>query len=370
MKKYIIITLCAISLMSASCDLFGAPMAGVYKTSNGGVDWQATNKLNPNSPSVNSNANTNNSNTDTALANGTIAGLGISKLAYDPQKADVVYAGAYNAGLYKSTDGATSWEQILGQIPVIDFTINPNDDQMIYAAGTFNERGRALLTHDGGKSWNTIYTSASTNSAVRAIALNPNSPEQVVIGLSQGELIMSNDAGTTWRLIQSYNDRINQIFWNNDGIYVVVKATGVFKSSDGGNTFQLITANLQSSGNTSSLSIFGSSISSFNQMAISLNNPQEMFLTTNQGLYRSYNGGVLWQFVSMPLRQSSISPNAVAIARSSDFVVYVSAGSIIYKTTDGGSTWSTSDTQTNKLVNSLIVDPNLPQAAYAGIYTN
>lgn len=358
MKKYIIVTICAISLLSASCDLFGKPTAGVYKTSNGGVDWQATNVF----KSTNTNAG--------ATSSVNIAALGISRLAYSPQKEDTVYAGAFNAGLYKSTDGAATWEQILGQIPVIDFAINPNDDQMIYAAGSFEDRGRALLTHDGGKSWNAIYTSATTNSSVRAIALNPSSPEQVVIGLSQGELIMSNDAGATWRLIQSYNDRVNQIVWNYDGIYAVVKGTGVFKSSDGGNSFQLITANLQSSGNTSTLSIFGSSISSFNQLAISQNNTQRMFLTTNLGLYESNNGGTSWTFITMPLRQSSISPTAVAIARSSDNIVYVSAGSVIYKTTDSGSNWSTSDTQTNNLVNSLIVDPNLPQAAYAGIYTN
>lgn len=356
MRKYILITICAVSLLSASCDLFGVPTAGVYKTSNGGVDWQATNVLK--------------TVVDGKTTMGTISALGISKLAYDPQKSDVVYAGAYNAGLYKTTDGAATWEQILGQIPVIDFAINPNDDQMIYAAGSFEERGRALLTHDGGKSWNAIYTAATTNSAVRAIAINPFSPEQVVIGMSQGELIMSMDAGATWRLVQSYNDRVNQIVWNNSGIYVVVKGTGLFKSSDGGNTYQLITANLQSAGNTSTLSIFGSSISSFNQLAISESNTQVMYLTTNLGLYRSGDGGNSWQFVTMPLRQSAVSPTAVAVARSSDNVVYVSAGSIIYKTVDSGSSWSTADTRTGNLVISLLIDPNLPQAAYAGIYTN
>lgn len=356
MKKYLIITICAISLLGASCDLFGKPAAGIYKTSNGGVDWQATNALKLSS--------------DTTSATGSMAALGISKLAFDYQKPDTLYAAAFNAGLYKSTDGAAVWEQILGQIPVIDFVLNPNDNQMIYAAGSFEDRGRALLTRDGGKSWNAIYTAATNNSSVRAVALNPNNPEQVVIGLSQGELIMSNDSGSTWKLVQSYNDRVNQIIWNNSGIYVVVKGTGVSRSTDGGNTFQLITANLQSSGNTSTLSIFGNSITSFNQLAISRANPQVMFVTTNVGLYRSYDGGTNWQFVTMPLRQSAVSPTAVAIAGSSDNVVYVSAGSVIYKTADSGSNWSTTDTNTGNLVNSLIVDPNLPQAAYAGIYTN
>ncbi len=186
--------------------------------------------------------------------------------------------------------------------------------------------------------------------------------------MAQGELILSNDGGATWRLAQSYNDRINKIIWNYDGIYVVVKGTGIFKSIDNGNSFQLVTSNLQSTGNTSNLSIFGNSVSSFNQLAISQSNPMTMYMTTNLGLYKSTTGGSSWSFVSMPLRQQSLTPIAVAIAPSSDNVVYVSAGTIVYKSVDGGSSWSASETGTGKLVNALLVDPNLPQVAYAGGY--
>lgn len=349
MKKLLLLTLIGISLLSAACDWYGSTAtAGILKTSNGGIDWQASNDLKDKT--------------------GTLTQLSISRLAFDPLATEILYASSYNAGLYKSTDGAATWEQILGQIPVIDFAIHPNDSQTLYAAGFFEERGRALVTRDGGKSWNAIYTAATTNSAVRSIALNPNSPQQIVIGLSQGELILSNDGGATWRLVQKYNDRVNRIVWNNNGLYIVVRNTGIFRSVDEGNNFQLITASLQSAGNTSTLSIFGSQISNYNQLAISRLNPDIMYATTNLGLYASANGGVTWQFVSMPLTQTSLAPTAIAIAPSSDNVVYVSAGTIVYKTADAGETWSIADTQTGGLVNALLVDPNLPQAAYAGVY--
>lgn len=350
MKKLVIITIAVLALLSASCDLFGTTTAGVLKTANGGVDWQASNNLKDNA--------------------GSIAGLSISKLAFNPQATEIIYASSFNVGLYKSVDGAANWEQILGQIPILDFALHPNDPQTIYVGGYFEERGRALVTRDGGKSWNAIYTASAGNSSVRSIALNPVSPEQVAIGMSQGELILSSDGGATWRLAQSYNDRINKIIWNSDGLYVVVRGTGIFKSSDGGFTFQLITSGLQSSGNTSTLSIFGSQVSSYNQLAISSFDPNLMYVTTNLGLYRSRDNGNSWQFVNMPLRQSAIAPTAVAIAPSSDNVVYVSAGSIVYKTADGGNSWSAADTGTDSLVNALLVDPTLPQAAYAGIFVN
>jgi photosystem II stability/assembly factor-like uncharacterized protein len=350
MKKYIILSLCLLSLTAASCNLFKPKIAGVMRTSNGGVDWQSINKLKTGTDSI--------------------AGLSISKLAFDPHGSDVLYASAFNSGIYSSHDGGGTWEQILGQIPILDFAINPNDNQTIYAGGYFEDKGRALLTHDGGKSWNAIYTAATVNSAVRTIAINPNSPEQVAIGLSQGELILSNDAGATWRLAQSYNDRINKILWTPEGIYVVVKSTGIFKSEDLGNTFKLISANLQTPVNTSTLGIFGDAVSGYSQLAISQSNPATMYVTTNLGLYRSTNGGAAWQFVKMPLRQSSLAPTAISIAPSSDNIVYVSAGSIIYKTLDGGNSWSASDTGGTNLINALLVDPTLPQVAYAGVYLN
>ena len=352
MNKYIILSVCALSLLSASCGLFPEKIGGVLKTSNGGVDWQASNALKAGEDGE----------------QGTIVGFSISKLAFDPNGTDTLYAGTFDGGLYKSTDGASSWEQILGQIPIIDFAINPNDSQTIFAAGYFEERGRVLLTKDGGKSWNAVYTAATNNSAVRSVAVNPNNTQQVIIGMTQGELIVSGDSGATWRLANNYSDRINRIIWNNNGLYVLVKSAGLYRSTDGGSSFQLITAGLQSSGNISNLSIFGNTITSYNQLAISNTNPSLMYITTNLGLYRSTDGGASWGFVSMPLRQSDLAPTAVSIAPSSDNILYVSAGSNIYKTADGGNTWSISDSLTGSLVNTLLIDPELPQAAYAGVY--
>jgi photosystem II stability/assembly factor-like uncharacterized protein len=355
MKKAFFISLAALTLLSAACDFNNKGTAGILKTSNGGVDWQASNTIKASDPEA----------TDSSMLE-----FSISKLAFDPVAPEILYASSYNAGLYKSVDGAATWQQILGQIPVLDFAVHPQDNQTIYAAGYFEGRGRVLLTRDGGKSWNAIYTSAANNTSVRSVALNPNSPHQVAIGLSGGELIMSDDAGQAWRLAQSYNDRINRIIWTRDAVYVVVRTTGVFKSTDGGASFQLATANLQSPGNSSSDFdiIFGSSIGNFNQLAVSESGSGVLFLTTNLGLYRSENAGNSWQFVSMPLRQSATPAMAVAISRSSDNTVYVSAGSIIYKTTDFGSTWSSADTQTNSLINALAVSPDLPQVAFAGAF--
>lgn len=349
MKKILIISVLAISLLSASCDLFNNSQTGVLKTSNGGIDWQSANQMKDSKE--------------------TISNLSITKLAFDPIAPGVMYASSTNSGLYKSSDGATTWEQILGQIPVVDFAINPTDSNNIFVGGYIEGRGRALVTKDGGKSWNAIYTSADTDSSVRSIAINPNNTAMVAIGLSQGELIVSNDSGATWRLVQSYNDRVNQIIWQNNNLYVLVRNTGVYWSTDNGVNFQLITSNLRTTGNTAVSSIFGGQASKYNHVAVSSSNPGLLYITTNLGVFRTTNFGQNWEFINLPLKRDSVIPNVVAISKVSDNAVYVSAGTIIYKTSDSGQTWSASDSGTDNLVNAILIDQSLPQVAYAGIST-
>lgn len=349
MKTKILLVIGLVSLLSASCNLFSKPTAGILKTSNGGVDWQASNKFKGD-------------------AKRSMVGLSISRMEFDPAGNDVLYAGAFNSGLYVSKDGGENWEELLGQIPVIDFAINPIDNQKIFVAGFYQDRARALATQNGGKSWNEIYSEAAGNSSARAIAINPADTNQILLGLSSGELILSQDSGATWRLVHNYNDRINRIIWRNEGVYVVVRGTGVFKSTDDANSFQQITATLRPVNGGIGFSIFGDNVSTYYQLSISPLNSNLMYVTTASGLFKSVDGGGTWTYVSMPLQQDDIAPSSVAIAPSSEDVVYVGSGSHIYKTVDGGSNWLATDTGTNELINALLVSPDLPTIAFAGVF--
>src|SRR5438067_2214641 len=75
----------------------------------------------------------------------------IRAIAVDPHDADFVIAGGL-AGVWRSTDGGRSWEQISDQINVESVAIDPRAHDRIYV-GTWRQGYR---TEDGGKTWKLI----------------------------------------------------------------------------------------------------------------------------------------------------------------------------------------------------------------------
>ncbi len=344
MNKFLI-AIVSIALLAVSCNFRSEAKVGIVKTANGGVDWQSANKI--------------------AGSDQSLLERSISQLKFNPDK-NRIYAASFTGGLYYSEDAAENWTGMLAGIPVYDFVFDPYNQDVIYASTYLSERGRLLATKDGGKSWNEIYSDADKSNPVRAVAVNPNNPSEILIGLGKGALIKSNDNGSSWHLIQNYNDRINRIVWENNNLYVIVKGTGVFRSVDNGESFSQITRNLRTPSNSVTGFNFRSAVSDYRQLAIDPVDGTHLLLTTHRGLFESNDSGASWNFIDLPFRQEDNEPFAVAFADSSD-TVYVSVGSVILKSTDGGSNWSSSDTQTNGLVSTILVSPGLPQLAFAGV---
>jgi photosystem II stability/assembly factor-like uncharacterized protein len=353
MKLRNFLALGLISLLAAACNPFGTNSTyGIIKTANGGSDWQFANQLN--------------------TAKGTLGGTSVSKIVYDPQKSDHLFAGTFDSGMFMSEDAGNTWQQILSRFSVYDLAVDPNSSDIIYAAGSYTDHGRVLATRDGGKSWVEIFNEASTQNPVRAIALNPDNNQEIVIGLASGNLIKSRDAGVNWQLLQKYSDRINRLDWQGGALYVVVRSSGLYRSFDSGASFSSISKGLSipefNSNNNSGLLLSPAGVANFNHVAVSRSNPDTIYLTTSSGLFQSFNAGNSWNFVPLPVHQRDLQALAITVAPSSDNVVYASVGSTIYKSSDGGRSWQAEDTHSLGLIVTIAVNPELPQQAFAGIY--
>jgi hypothetical protein len=349
-KTKIFIILISVVFLGASCNpLRKAETAGVVKTVNGGADWQFSNIFKDETQ-------------------GTLNPYAISKIALNPHHREVVYASSYNLGIAKSDDSGASWYSILSKVGVYDFAIDPNNSNVMYAAGFFGTFGKLLKTTDGGASWVEVYNEQGTENPVRSVSINPNNTSQVLIGTASGSLIKSADGGGSWILATNFSDRIQRIIWQNNSVYVLTRTKGLFKSVGFAESFENISKTLARDINFSSLTYNTQGVEAFNQFYLDPFSSNLIYLATSNGVYKTTNGGGVWELLKLPIKEGESNARAIYIARSSSNIVFTSVGSTIYKSLDGGSSWQTQGIATNGFVNYILVDPELPQIVYAGVY--
>jgi photosystem II stability/assembly factor-like uncharacterized protein len=139
-----------------------------------------------------------------------LEGRGARCLAVDPKDPATLYVGTSDEGLFKSTDGGESWEQLPGiEHPRITAVAVSPTSGAVYA-GT--EPSALFVCRDEGGSWRALegmrnLPSAPTwsfpprpwTSHVRAIALSYADPNLVVVGIELGGVVRSTDGGETWQ---------------------------------------------------------------------------------------------------------------------------------------------------------------------------
>ncbi len=335
--------------LSAACGLGKGTASGVIKTVNGGADWQFFNKIEEGSA-------------------GNLTASQISKLKFDPQNREMVYAGTYNQGLFRSQNSGENWKVILSKLSVYDFALDPFDSNIIYAAGSFSDFGKVLKTEDGGASWQEIYNEASKQNSVRAIAINPGNPNQLIIGTSSGNLIKSLDGGLSWQLVKNFEDRINRLFWQGGEVYVLLRDKGLFRASSAMDNFDYLTESLARNLSVGGINFDKPEVERFNQAYIDEFSGNLLYLATNIGIYKSVDRGVSWQQMALPVKGSASDTWTITVSKSSSNLVFTNVGATIYKSTDGAVSWQTQSIATAGLINYILIDPELSQIVYAGIY--
>ena len=158
--------------------LYAGTSGGVYKSVNEGGHWEKVNNgLVPPEMIKSSRA------------------LNVTSIHVDPFEPDTVYA-ATLSGLFKSTDGAASWDRIgqsLQDQMIISMILDRSKRGVIYITG----RDGVHRSGDGGANWKTLNKGfASTN--IRSIAQSATNPDLFYAGTNGSGLYRSQDAGETW----------------------------------------------------------------------------------------------------------------------------------------------------------------------------
>ncbi len=200
----------------------------------------------------------------------------IGAIALDPNDANTVYVGtgesnmrntvSYGNGIYKSTDGGDNWTKIGldSSEHISKILINPNNTQIIYVAvpGALwsDSKVRGLYkSTDGGTSWNKIlYTDERTGCA--DVVMNPQNPDELLVtmwefrrkpyafssGGKGSAMYKSKDGGKTWTKItkglpEGDLGRMALALSPSNPKHILAiieaKATGLYVSMDGGESW-------------------------------------------------------------------------------------------------------------------------------------
>ncbi|MEM7457129.1 MAG: hypothetical protein AAF456_22495 [Planctomycetota bacterium] len=139
-----------------------------------------------------------------------------------PTNTDIIYVGSASGGIWKSIDGASSWQPLddfLPSLSIGDMVMHPEDPDTLYAAtgegffdtveGTSNTaavRGAGIFkTTDAGATWNQIPSTDNPDFYfVNRLEFHPNDSNTMLAACNSG-IWRSTDAGDTWTLQAAFH---------------------------------------------------------------------------------------------------------------------------------------------------------------------
>ncbi len=288
-----------------------------------------------------------------------------------PSQPKVFYVAQVNGGVWKSTDYGRIWNPIFDDQDtqsVGAIAVAPSDPNIVYVASGEGLQRPDLSVGDGiykstdaGKTW--THLGLRDGQQIPALAIDPRDPNKVfaaVLGHPYGAneergIFRSTDGGETWQKVlykdentggsdvgidPSNPDVLYACLWRarqgpwEDGNSYGGAGGGIFKSTDGGSTWNKLSGGLPDD-----------IVQAY--VTISASNPQVLYsslaVTRGTRIYRSDDGGEHWTQTTTDTRPSvRIGGGDLAVPRvdpKNPDVVYTTS-TVTWRSTDGGKTWT------------------------------
>lgn len=349
----------------------GSTGGGVWKTTDAGISW--------------------NNISDGFFKTGTVGAIAVAES--DPNIV-VVGMGEHAArgvmtsmgdGVYKSMDAGKTWKHfgLEKTRHISDVVIHPKDPNIIYITaqgaqyGPSQERG-VYRTQDGGKNWSKILT-VDQNTGASSLSMDMNNPRILYASMwehrrypwimesggKQSGLYKSTDGGDTWDQLKRGLPKafgksgISVSRANSERVFAVIEAEGekggVYRSDDAGKTWKII--------NKNRINIARSWY--YMEIFADPQNEDHVYVL-NAPVMKSIDGGKSFSNIRVPHGDNHhlwINPtNNQNLINSNDGGANISF--------NGGQSWSTQQNQPTAQFYRVITDNKVPYHVYGGQQDN
>jgi photosystem II stability/assembly factor-like uncharacterized protein len=246
---------------------------------------------------------------------------------------------------------------------VVGFAVDPNDRSHYFAASA---SGGVWKTNNGGTTWAPVFDDQHSYS-IGVVVLDPKSPSVVWVGtgennsqrsVSYGDgVYKSDDAGKSWKNVGlAHSEHIGRIVIDpshTDTVYVAAQGPlwksggdrGLFKTTDGGKTWKNILTISENTGVTDvaldprdSNVIYASAYQRSRHVWTMIDGGPE------SALYKSTDGGATWSKLKSGLPTDDMGRIGIAISPVNPNVIFVTIEAAnkkggIFRSTDNGATW-------------------------------
>jgi photosystem II stability/assembly factor-like uncharacterized protein len=348
---------------------FGGTGGGVWRTRDGGATWDNV--------------------SDKHFKTGSVGSIAVAES--DP---NVVYVGmgewtvrgnvSHGDGVYKSTDAGTTWTNVglKDTYQIAKVLVHPKDPDLVYVAaqghifGPNDDRG-VFRSQDGGKTWKKVL-SVDARTGASDLAMDPTNPRILYAGMWEalrqpwgfssggkgGGLFKSTDGGDTWKklagglpegVVGKVGVAVSGSHPGRAWAFVEAEKGGVFRSEDGGEKWTRLNGDHK----------LRERAWYYARIYVDPRNDNVVYVP-NVYFHRSIDGGKTFSNFRVPHGDNHemwIDPDD-----PQRMIVANDGGATI--TFNGGETWSTQDNQPTAQFYRLAVDDQFPYWVYGSQQDN
>ena len=310
----------------------------------------------------------------------------IGRIHVHPQNPDLVYVAALGhifgpndeRGVFRSSDGGSKWDKVLhvsDTAGAVDLSLDPKNPRILFAAIWEAERKPWTLisggeqsglyrSNDSGDTWEELTDGLPDGIKGRiGVTVSPANPNRVwaLIEAEDGGLFRSENGGDTFRMINP-DRNFRQRAWYYTHVFadpqdtntVYILNTGLWRSIDGGKSFEFIRA----------------PHGDHHDLWIHPENTQVLINANDGGANISYNGGKSW---STQRNQPTSEMYRVTVDQRFPYHIYGcqqdnSCVAIPSRTSSSGIGWGDWYVIGGCESGHVAVDPRDPNVTYSGCY--